>query len=322
MRRLFASVFATLLAASVVHCASAAARDSFDDEADGSVDAARSGSSGTPSEQPGITNDGSVPEAGTQKCDEDIDVVLVIDTSTTMKFVLDALEDEFETVVTAANALKTGAHFGAVFFQDNGILDTSGEESGGKVHLGYETLRDAFVTMRDEYTANGINPGDGPDGEHDANLLCEENSLDALHIAATEFPWRDNAVRVIVVVTDDTFLEKPDNYAASTANGTPVSGYGDYPAQYTVSETVAALQTARAKVFSFTSATNGCGASRRNAQSNAVTFGWSSPYGDNEPFPAQTGGENFDLAEVKQGDLHLAAAINDIVLAARCDGVN
>jgi len=320
MRRLLATVLATVLAASVVHCSSAGPRETFD-ELDGAVGSSSSGGSGASSGSIGIGSDGGIEDSGPQVCDEDIDVVLVIDTSTTMLFVLDALEDEFENVVTAANGLKEGAHFGAVFFQDNGILDTSGAESDGKVHLGHETLRSAFVTMRDEYTRGQVNPGDGPDGPN-SNAMCEENSLDALHIAATQFPWRPNAAHIVVVVTDDTFLEAPDNYGDENGNGSIGAGERSYPAERTVPETVAALQAANVKVFSFTNTTAACGATRRLQQTDAMTYGWSKPYGNNAPFPEQTGGANFALEAVARGDVHLDAAINDIVLAARCNGVN
>ena len=327
MLRPLPGLLATLLAVSVVHCASAEVRDTFDPEEGGSATTS-SGAPSEPSGPPAIDSDSGVTDGGSQVCTEDIDVVLVIDTSSSMNFVLQALEEEFVNVVQASNALKQGAHFGAVFFQDNALLDVSGDEEGGKVHLGHESLVSAFSTMRTVYTRNNRNPGDGPTGPSTQNPICEENSLDALHLAATDFPWRENAARVAVVVTDDTFLEADDNYGDRDGDGdTTSTSYpreGDYPAQFTLAQTVTALQTAGVKVFSFTQAGASfeCGTGRRHDSGDSVTYGWSAPYEGQAPIPEQTGGKNYDLAEIRSGSLHLDEAINGIVLETRCNGVN
>lgn len=319
-------VLASVIAlGSVLHCSSPDARDSYGERDASSDTTTSSSSSGAPNDTPGISNDASTD--GSRVCTEDIDVVLVIDTSSTMTFVLEALEDEFENVVSASNALKDGAHFGAVFFQDNAVLDSTGAE--GTVHLAHDTLRSAFTTMRTVYTRNNRNPGDGPSGPTTQNPLCEENSLDALHMAATQFPWRDNAARIAIVVTDDTFLEKPDNYGDGNGDGDTDDRFpfreGDYPAAYTVDETVAALNEAGVKVFSFSLVNphSSCGTSRRHSEGvQSVTFGWTQPYAGKAPIPDQTGGKNFDLDQVSSGTLHLDEAINGIVLETRCGGVN
>lgn len=326
--RLFPVLSSALLLASMLHCSTPAERDPFDGEADAAGTPGSSSSGGPATDQPGITSDAST-DSGPYTCTEDIDVVLVIDTSSTMTFVLEALEAEFENVVSASNALKEGAHFGAVFFQDNVLLDSTGDEADGKVHLGHESLESAFTKMRTVYTANDRNPGDGPSGPTTQNPLCEENSLDALHVAATEFPWRDNAARIAIVVTDDTFLEAPDNYGDGNGDGDTNDRFpwkeGDYPASATLDQTVAALNDAGVKVFSFTlfDPHTTCGTSRRHREGvESVTFGWTEPYDGKDPIPQQTGGATFDLDEVSAGDLHLDEAINGIVLETRCGGVN
>ena len=327
--RLLPLLLVPALALSLLRCSSPEPR-SFE-EADAAV-ASSSGGPAVDDPDPGLQQEGGTSDATPGVCTEDIDVVLVIDTSSSMNFVLDALEDEFADVVETSNALKTGAHFGAVFFQDNVLLDATGDEEGGKVHLGADSLASAFATMRDVYTANNRNPGDGPDGPTTQNPLCEENALDALAAAATQYPWRANAARIVVLVTDDTFLERPDNYGDRDGDGdTTGTGYpkeGNYPAASTVAETVQSLQNGAIKVFSFTRLKapgfldlGKCGTGRRHPSDEAVTYGWSKPYGNQAPIPEQTGGKNFDLDLVKSGSVHLGDAISDIVLQTRCGGV-
>ena len=332
MRRLLSGVLATCLALSLVRC-SGASRETFDEDDAASDASTEEVTSSSSSGGPSITGDGGPSDGGPKVCTEDIDVVLVIDTSSSMNFVLDALKDEFESVVTASNQLKSGAHFGAVFFQDNVLLDTSGDEEGGKVHLGSASLASAFSTMKTVYTEHNRNPADGPSGPVDQNPVCEENSLDAIDVAATQFPWRDNAAHVVVVVTDDTFLERPDNYGDGNHDGdtTDTSPFreGNYPAASTLAETITALAAQRIKVFSFTRVTplgpfslSGCGTPRRFTDDDAVKFGWTAQYNGADPIPDQTGGKNFDLDDVKSGSLHLGDAINGIVLDVHCSNVN
>src|SRR5690606_14716557 len=109
-------------------------------------------------------------------------------------------------------ALKEGAHFGLVLFVDNVKVDDSGAAGGGKIHTAAATLQSAFADAKATYTTPNRNPGDGPTGPTTQNPICEENALDALHDAVTEFPWREGSARVVIVATDDTFLERPDNY--------------------------------------------------------------------------------------------------------------
>ncbi len=331
MRRLLSGVLATILALSMVRC-SGAARETFEPDESDAAPGAASSSGGVVDSGPGITSDGGSNDSGPRSCTEDIDVVLVIDTSSSMTFVLTALQAELEGVVAASNQLKSGAHFGAVFFQDNALLDASGDEEGGKVHLGSASLASSFATMKSVYTANKRNPADGPSGPTYQNPLCEENSLDALHTAATQFPWRENAAHIVVVVTDDTFLEAPDNYGDGNGDGDTSDSLpfpeGDYPAATTLAQTVTALQAKNIKVFSFTRIghfeRNNCGTPRRFKSEGkaAAAFGWSAPYKGAEPIPVQTGGQSFDLDEVKDGTTHLGDAINGIVLGVHCSDVN
>ena len=285
-----------------------------------------------PSQRAGVPDagggggDGATSDA--EVCEEVIDVVFVLDTSSSMDFVLTKLQSQIEEVVTASNAIAADAHFGLIVFQDNHFVDNTGPLEGGVVHTSAATLQTAFGYYKDTFTAYNRNPGDGPSGPTTQNPICEENSLDALYAAST-FPWRENATRVVILATDDTFLERPDNYGDRDGDGatdqTDFPSEGDYPAARTLAETVQALQAARVRVFSFSRITQPnlferCGTGRRLAWED-ITAGWTTPYGSQPPIPDQTDGGNFDLDQVKSGSLSLAATINEVVLDSHCNPI-
>ena len=259
-------------------------------------------------------------------CTQDIDVVLVLDVSSSMGFVLTKLGAEIDGIVSAANKLKAGAHFGIVGFSDNAAFGLAGSDADGKVHTKASTLKKDFTTFKSVYMNHDRNPGDGPNGPEQQNPICEENSLDALHMAASEFPWRPGAAHVIILATDDTFLEFPDNYGDRDGDGkedkTNFPREGDYPAKWTVANTVQAVKDAKARVFTATrSSGSSCGTGRRHTgDSGSIAYGWSKPYNDQDPIPEQTDGKNFDLAQIQSNKLDLADMINGVVLETHCKG--
>ncbi len=278
---------------------------------------------------------GPFPDAGfadAAVCTDAVDVVLVLDVSSSMSFVLDSLEAEFARVVDAATALAPEPHFGLVAFVDDWALDRTGAAEGGVVHLEADTLRAAFHELRVRYTEPNRNPGDGPDGPTLQNPICEENALDALQAAATEFPWRDPSTRVVILVTDDTFLERPDNYGDRDGDGATdrqdFPREGDYPAEATIGEVVTALRDRLVRVFSFTRLAppsifdfTRCGTGRRLPWED-ISDGWSTPYGVEAPIPDQSAGENLALDQVLSGGVSLADAITDLVAESYCDPVD
>ena len=85
--------------------------------------------------------EGSDGDGGT--CSEVVDVVLVLDVSSSMGFVLDDLERDIHQVVDAGNELAPDAHFGLIAFADNHMLDDTGDLEGGSVHTEAATLTSA-----------------------------------------------------------------------------------------------------------------------------------------------------------------------------------
>ena len=287
---------------------------------DGDDDVPAGGDGGQVDAPAVTTDDGGV-------CTDVIDVVFVLDTSSSMGFVLQQLEQQIGDVVTAANGLAPDAHFGLIAFQDNHKLDDTGPLEQGRVHTSASTLQAAFASYRNVYTRNDRNPGDGPNGPTTQNPICEENALDALYAAAADFPWRENATRVVIVATDDTFLEAPDNYGDRDHDGdTTSTDYpreGNYPARHRYAETVTALQDRRIRVFAFSRMREPglfdgrCGTERRFPWSQ-ITAGWSTPYQGAEAFPAATDAAQFDVDLVRNGMLSLSATINGVVLDSFC----
>jgi hypothetical protein len=263
------------------------------------------------------------------KCEEVVDVVFVLDTSSSMDFVLTKLETQIAQVVTASNMVAADSHFGLIVFQDNHFLDNTGPLMNGVVHTTAMSLQTAFRYYKDNFTAFNRNPGDGLSGATTQNPICEENSLDALYAAANTFPWRDNATRVVILATDDTFLERPDNYGDRDGDGltnkTDYPREGNYPAARTMSETVTALKDAKVRVFSFSRLTQPgflerCGTPRRYTWEH-ITDGWTTAYKNQMPIPNQTDGANYDLDKVKNGTLSLAETINSVVLDSHCNPI-
>src|SRR5262245_53029633 len=83
------------------------------------------------------TGDGHTADG--EKCEEVIDVVFVLDTSSSMDFVLTKLESQIAQVVTASNMVATDSHFGLIVFQDNHAVDKTGPLGGGAVHTSATT---------------------------------------------------------------------------------------------------------------------------------------------------------------------------------------
>jgi hypothetical protein len=279
------------------------------------------------------TGSGSNSTVDAGQCEEVVDVVFVLDTSSSMGFVLTKLEQQIAEVVTASNMVAADAHFGLIVFQDNHFLDNTGPMQNGVVHTSATSLQTAFRNYRDNYTNNNRNPGDGLSGLKDQNPICEENSLDALYAAASTFPWRANATRVVILATDDTFLERSDNYGDrdnppdGLTNKTDYPREGNYPAARTMTETVTALRDAKVRVFSFTRLMEPgildltkCGTGRRLTWPH-ITDGWTTPYKGQPPIPDQTDGGNYDLDKVKAGTLSLAETINEVVLDSHCNPI-
>lgn len=226
-------------------------------------------------------------------CEENIDIVFVMDVSTTMGPFLGRLAEEILVVDQAVAQLEMAGEprYGLVVFVDDFALVNAGApyEDAAALQADFE-MWSSFTSSNSQVSGMA------------SNSTWPENSLDALHVAASAFQWRpaDDTLRIIIHTTDDTFWDGP-----ATENSVMIEhGYA---------ETVSALQDAQIRVFSFADQIGG------SCVCEDVTPGWSTPYEGNTPIPEATDGGVFDIAEVLAGTLSLSEAITDSVSTSVCD---
>lgn len=226
-------------------------------------------------------------------CVDPIDLVFVLDVSTSMMDEFAHLRDGIGSIFAAADALTTDHTFGLVVFVDD-VLVVNGCSSFDSA----AALQSEFDTWRSFCASNG-NPG----GASEDNGDCPENSLDALYDAATMCTWRPGATHVVIHVTDDTFRERPARFS------------GSLPAMHTYQEVSDALVAAQIRVGAFaqyTPAFCGAGTSGNTAQGFFVSYAGATP------LPDATSGRVWDIADVRSGTLDMATAINELIAASHC----
>ncbi|MEM9455949.1 MAG: vWA domain-containing protein [Myxococcota bacterium] len=236
-------------------------------------------------DMPNITDGGD--------CQQDVDIVFVMDVSTTMGPFLDQMATEIIFVDEALQALELPGqpHYGLVVFVDDYAL-----LNGGQPYDSVAVLQQDF-NQWSTFTASNQQVGGG-----NANTTWPENSLDAIYVAAAGFQWRppETTLRLIIHTTDDTFWDGP-----TTGNGVSIQrGYA---------ETVEALQQREIRDFSFAAQIGGM------CECEDVTPGWSSPYMNMEPIPVATGGGVFDIDLVLVVQVSLADALTEAVEATMCE---
>jgi len=292
--------FSVLIWASVswtAGCGDADRSSDGDSDADGDTDTDGDSDTDTDGDSDTDTDGDTDGDTDSEDCYEAIDIVFVLDVSTSMGGMLSALEADIAEVWTAADELAAEAeasHFGLVVFVDDYSV-----VNGGETYEDVGTLQADFhewwtFTSSNQQTQSTASNTDWP-----------ENTLDALYAAAAEYNWRDEAttLRVIIHATDDTFLEAP----ASFSSGLPAQH--DYPT------TVAALQDQIIRVASFA---DHFGGPLGNAD---VAPGFFTDYVNDDgvysSIPASTSGEVFDITQVGS-TISLADAINGFVEEEFC----
>jgi hypothetical protein len=258
------------------------------------------GDTGAGGEDPSVKFDVSADDSGTgfdsdapTTCAQDVDIVFVMDVSTSMGPFLSTLADEIEAVDLALTELDLPAepHYGLVVFVDDfAILGSAAPYPDAA------TLRADFQDWS-AFTSTNQQVGGGG-----LNTTWPENSLDGLSAAATAFQWRPAAstLRLVIHTTDDTFWNGP-----LEANGVDI--------QHGYTDTVTALQEREVRVFSFAAQIGG------ECECEDVTPGWSTPYNGAPPIPEATDGGVFDIDLVLAGQVSLADAIPQAVIDTMCE---
>jgi hypothetical protein len=231
-------------------------------------------------------------ESGTN-CDQDVDIVFVMDVSTSMGPFLDQLATEIIFVDEALDAmdLPGDPHYGLVVFVDDAAL-----LNGGAPYDSVATLQQDFNDWSAFTSTNGQVAGGG------FNNTWPENSLDAIYLAAAGFQWRpmESTLRLVIHTTDDTFWDGP-----TVGNGVAI--------QHGYAETVMALQQREIRDFTFAAQIGGM------CECENVTPGWSSPYMGMTPIPEATGGLVYDIDLVLAGQVSLADALTEAVETTMCE---
>ncbi len=241
---------------------------------------------------------GGLPDAPdtTEPCVQNVDIVFVMDVSTTMGAFLGTLADEVIAVdqALAELDLPEAPHYGlAVFVDDAHILN------GGMPYADAAALQADFQSWS-AFTATNQQVGGG-----NSNSTWPENSLDALFLAATQFDWRpaEDTTRLIIHTTDDTFWEGP-----STQNGVMIQN--DYAG------TVTALQQETIRVFAFADTIGG------SCSCLDVSMGWFGEYEGAPSIPASTDGGVYDINQILDDSVSLADAITASVEESYCEDYN
>ncbi|MEM6995464.1 MAG: vWA domain-containing protein [Myxococcota bacterium] len=236
---------------------------------------------------------------GGRYCGNDLDIVFVMDVSTSMGGFFDRLEASILEVDAAIAELDlpSEAQYGLVVFVDDVLV-----VAGGAPYAELAVLQADFATWN-AFTSNNQQiaaPG--------MNGTMPENSLDALHAAASEFQWRamDTTDRIVIHTTDDTFWDGP------------LTQYDGIMVQHGYEETVDALRDQQIRVFSFATSA-GCGTVIDGQCADAeVGEGWFAPYQGEPAIPEATDGAVWEIAEVNEGTLSLADAIPSAVEESYC----
>ncbi|MCA9712186.1 MAG: hypothetical protein KDK70_40495 [Myxococcales bacterium] len=228
------------------------------------------------------------------ECGDDVDVVFVMDVSTSMGPFLDTLADEILVVdaVLQGFDLPSDPHYGLVVFVDDYLV-----LGGGAPYPSANALRNDFITWSN-FTASNQQIGGGGN----FNTTWPENSMDALWAASQLFAWRPAATttRVIIHTTDDTFWNGP-----TVGNAVPIT--------HGWTNTQSALQSEEIRVYSFAAEIGG------QCECLDVSMGWFGPYQGHPSMADGTNGGIFDIDQVLSGAISLSEAISGAVAESICD---
>ena len=252
-------------------------------------------------------------------CNQDVDVVFVLDVSGSMTPSLTKLVAEVGKVDQALQTknLPSPPHYGLVIFVDDVMV-----MNGGMPYANIEALKAEVMSQSDMTAAS---TGREVTGDPN-NLTWPENLLDGLYAAATKFQWRpaDRTLRLIFSITDASFWDgmNPSSGADSEA---PIPGL-DHMSMHSYTDTIATLRMQQIWVNTFAAKTGGppdgmpAPASHGDLRGVSVDVGkgFFEPYMGQKPIADSTGGSAWDLDDVYDGKISLGDPIQMAIEVRQC----
>jgi len=195
-----------------------------------------------------------------------LDLVFVIDVSTTMGAEINALYQSVDTLLDHVTDAGLDVHLGLTTYVNDVIV-----HGNGAVLPRSDFFSELETQLEWQNAAWGIR-----DSQRQAdNWDMPENLLDALYRTADEFAFRTHVKRYLVLMTDDTFMEPPAVYT------------GDNPALYRYDQAAVKLLQAGVVLHSIHSLTSAAGLSE--------------PYNSTPSLVDMTGGTYHDILDVVAG---------------------
>jgi hypothetical protein len=252
-------------------------------------------------------------------CNQDVDILFVLDVSGSMGPPLTKLDNEVGLVDMALKTknLPGPPHYGLVIFVDDVMA-----MNNGAPYMTLDMLKSELANQISMTTANSARQvaANGP-----PNFSWPENSLDALYAGATQFQWRPEAttLRTIIHITDASFWDLKES---SSGAMTEMLGLGETGSMHGYMETVAALRAKKIWVNTFTAKTGGPPDGMMSPPSHGqfrgtsvdVGIGFSEPYKSMPSIAMATGGFSWDIDDVYDGKISLATPINMSIEAHAC----
>lgn len=257
--------------------------------------------------------------AVTDSCNQDVDLVYVLDVSGSMIPPLTNLLNEAYLVDEALGnkELPSPQRYGLVLFVDNVMVTNGG--------MPYEHIDALLAELEAQIALTNIDPGRQLNGQM-GNLTWPENSLDALYAAATEFQWRpaETTLRSIILLTDASFW---DLTVSSSGHDSEVNLlFPQHAGSHGYDETIEKLREQMIWVNTFAAKTGGPPDGMVSPPSHGewrgtsvnVGVGFFEPYAERPSIAESTGGFAWDIDEIYDGAISLANPINESIEVQEC----
>lgn len=223
-------------------------------------------------------------------CTQPLDVVFVLDVSSTMEPELTAFRDAMPAIWASALSLDPTAQLSLVAFVDDVLVmnDCAGFATADDMIRVIDGFRVSAPMNRNVVNTTLVNQD------------CAENSLDALYDAATMCPFRTRSARVMIHATDDTFVERPGVLSGEWGGGVFVAS--------TYAEVVTAMvsRSIHLGALSWSGAGEFCGA----GTSPDTGQGFHTSFGGQLALPQLTAGVVWDGRALRGGTLDLAGEVS------------